>query len=159
MTSAALLLVGLVAVALVVLRMEPSPEERKHRDLRAPKGWLRVDTVSLEDALDVADRHLPTGRPGANIRLQFGAEGCLTMLRRVDRQRRNQLVLRWEFWRPDPDLAERLLGLPDAEIHRPGRGTLELVFDDNYPRFKEAVETAFGDRDIVTGKTHLTWNC
>ena len=46
-------------------------------------------------------RHLPTARPGANVRLQFGKSGCLTMIRRKPRAGDGGYLARWEFWQPD----------------------------------------------------------
>ncbi len=122
------------------------------------KGWVRGD-ARLSDALDVARRHLSNARSGSNVRLQYGQIGCLTLLRKVDRSRATAFVLRWEFWRPNPDLAKRLMSFSALALERPKQDTLELTFEGDYLAFEQAVGAAFETEDIVVGNMHLTWNC
>jgi len=126
--------------------------------LRQPKGWISAD-ASLEEALAVADRHLATGRTGANVRLQYGRAGCLTMLRATWQTDRSGFVARWEFWRRDEDLARRLIALPAETAESPKPDVLELWFGEDYLSFRQAMSDAFSDMDIETGNMHLTWNC
>ena len=130
----------------------------QNESLRHPKGWI-TPAARIEEALEVADRHLATARAGANVRLQYGQAGCLTMIRSKPRGGSAGFVARWEFWRPDEALAHRLLNLPAARIDRTGRAVLELAFPDDYLRFRQAMLDAFGNRGIEVGNMHLTWNC
>ena len=111
----------------------------------------------IEEALRVADRHLPTARAGANVRLQDGKNGCLTMIRREPRA--GGYLARWEFRQPDEDLACRLLGTGAGEVERPGRDVLELRFGEDYLSFRKAISDTLSGRKIETGNMYLTRNC
>lgn len=151
---AVLALVGVVAL-FWRLRREVSEIETQFRQ---PKGWLQSD-ARIDEALRVADRHLPAARAGANVRLQYGTSGCLTMIRRKPRSGGNGYRARWEFWRPDEALAHRLLDLDADRVARRERDVLELDFGEDYLSFRQAMERAFEGRPIEVGNMHLTWNC
>ena len=117
------------------------------------------ETARIDEALAVADRHLASARAGANVRLQYGKRGCLTLIRQNPRNGAPGFLARWEFWKPDEALARRLMDLPAADFDHPKRDVLELVFKDDYLSFRNAIRDAFESRDILPGEMHLTWNC
>ncbi|MDJ1007265.1 MAG: hypothetical protein QNJ13_05510 [Paracoccaceae bacterium] len=150
-------LLGLVGLALLAQRLRRQISETDE-SLRHPKGWVRGG-ARLEEALLVMDRHLAQARAGANVRLQYGQAGCLTLLRQRPRAGAPGYLARWEFWRPDEALARALLDLPATEVARPRREVLELSFGDDYLSFRQAMSDAFGQKRIEPGNMHLTWNC
>lgn len=154
------ILAAVALIALIAYGFRKSAGSAFDREAKKtpPKGWLS-DDVTLEDALDVADRHLIAARSAANVRLQYGLHGCLTLIRRVNRKRETRYLLRWEFWEPDTALADALQATPEVRIEAPKPEVLELWFDGDYVRFKRTVQDLFGGMDTVPGNTHLTWVC
>ena len=157
MTATILGLLVLTGVLTLFWRLRREVSETGDH-IRQPKGWLKSE-ARIEEALRVADRHLPTARPGANVRLQYGKSGCLTMIRRKPRGGDGGYLARWEFWQPDEALARRLLEAGAEEVKRPGRDVLELRFGEDYLSFRKAMSDTFSGRKIETGNMHLTWNC
>lgn len=125
--------------------------------MRHPRGWL--SPARLDEALDVADRHLPQARAGANVRLQYGSAGCLTLVRARTRGRGSAFHARWEFWRPDRALALRMIEHGATRVDTPQGDVLELACTDDYPVFRKAVDAVFSTRPTEGLDTHLTWNC
>ncbi|MEL7344873.1 MAG: hypothetical protein AAFN59_08425 [Pseudomonadota bacterium] len=153
---------GFVAILLLIaygVRKSASAAGNREAKLAPDKGWLSDEEVSLSDALVVADRHLSTARSGSNVRLQYGKQGCLTLIRRVTRKKETTFGARWEFWEPDDALAEAMTTTKGARLEIPKPEVLELWFDADYVTFKRTVETLFDRVPVIVGKTHLTWVC
>ena len=122
-----LAIIALVALVIYATRKTASSVGDRLAKMNPPKGWISDDEVTLDDAIDVADRHLISARSGSNVRLQYGYGGCLTLIRHVNRRRETRFVMRWEFWDPKPDLENAMQAVDIAEVKTPkpeGSGTL-----------------------------------
>ena len=156
MTESLLSVLVFAAAAVLFWRLRSGAASVESR-LSHPRGWL--SPARLDEALDVADRHLPQARAGGTVRLQYGPAGCLTLIRTRRRGGAAGFSARWEFWRPDRDLALRLLDQGAGRVETPQGDVLELAVGDDYPSLRKAVTAVFAGRSTERVDMHLTWNC